>query len=110
MDENQGVPSMSEMLNQLQLMQSQIEAAQEALAQDTVEVSSAGGGLKVVMSGTQTLKSIEIAPELVETGDVALLQDAILSAINQALEKAQALAVERMGNLASGLGGGGTVD
>jgi DNA-binding YbaB/EbfC family protein len=107
MDKGMGVPSMDDMLGQLKAMQAQIEEAQTALAEDTVEVSAGGGGLKVVMSGTQVLKRIEIAPELVETGDVALLEDAIMAAVNQALQESQALAVKRLGPLAGAMGGGG---
>jgi DNA-binding YbaB/EbfC family protein len=107
MDKGMGVPSMDDMLGQLKAMQAQIEEAQTALAEDTVEVSAGGGGLKVVMSGTQVLKRIEIAPELVETGDVALLEDAIMAAVNQAIQESQALAVKRLGPLAGAMGGGG---
>jgi DNA-binding YbaB/EbfC family protein len=102
-----GIPGMEDMLNQLQSMQAQIERAQAALAEDTVEVTAGGGGVKVVMSGTQILKEIKIDPAILEAGDVALIEDAVLTAINQALEKSQALAVERLGPLAGALGSGG---
>jgi len=59
------------------------------------------------MSGTQILKEIKIDPAILEAGDVALIEDAVLTAINQALEKSQALAVERLGPLAGALGSGG---
>jgi hypothetical protein len=107
MDDGMGVPGMEDMLNQLQSMQAQIEKAQAALAEDTVEVTAGGGGVKVVMSGTQILKEIKIDPAILEAGDVALIEDAVLTAINQALEKSQALAVERLGPLAGALGSGG---
>lgn len=107
MDKGLGVPGMDDMLSQLQAMQAQIEEAQTALAEDTVEVSAGGGGIKVVMSGTQVLKRIEIAPEIVETGDVAMIEEAIMIAVNQALTESQALAVKRLGPLAGAMGGGG---
>ncbi|MGA9190515.1 MAG: YbaB/EbfC family nucleoid-associated protein [Anaerolineales bacterium] len=107
MDDGMGIPGMEDMLNQLQSMQAQIERAQAALAEDTVEVTAGGGGVKVVMSGTQILKEIKIDPAILEAGDVALIEDAVLTAINQALEKSQALAVERLGPLAGALGSGG---
>jgi DNA-binding YbaB/EbfC family protein len=104
MDEEMGMPSMGDMMDKLQEMQSQIEAAQTALAEDTVEVTAGGGSVKVVMSGTQMVRRIEIAPDLLEAGDVALIEDAILTAVNEALQKSQALAVERLGGLAGGMG------
>lgn len=107
MDDEMGIPGMEDMLNQLQSMQSQIERAQAALAEDTVEVTAGGGGVKIVMSGTQILKEIKIDPALIEAGDAALIEDAVLTAVNQALEKSQALAVERLGPLAGTLGSGG---
>jgi DNA-binding YbaB/EbfC family protein len=94
-------------MGQLKNMQALIAETQAALAEETVETSAGGGAVKVVMTGTQVCRSVEIDPGVFEAGDVELLQDAVLTALNQAIEASQALAAERLGPLAGGLGGGG---
>jgi len=59
--------------------------------------------VKVIMTGDQVCKSIEIDPELLKEDDIALVQDMILAAVNGALDASRALASERMGPLAGGL-------
>jgi DNA-binding YbaB/EbfC family protein len=96
---------MSKMLQQVQQLQAQMEKAQEELAQETVEASAGGGMVTVKVSGDLTIKSIAIAPEAVDPGDVELLQDMVLAAINEALRSAQELASAKLGGIAGGLGG-----
>jgi DNA-binding YbaB/EbfC family protein len=91
------------MMQQIQKLQEQMVKTQEALGDETVEVSVGGGVITVVMSGHQVLRSIAIKPEAVDPEDVEMLQDLILAAINEALEKSQALAAEKMGALTGGL-------
>jgi hypothetical protein len=84
-------------------MQQQMAEAQEALGDETVEVSVGGGVVTVVMTGHQKVKSIKIAPELLDEEEVEMLQDLIVSAVNQAVDASQELAAEKMGSLTSGL-------
>lgn len=91
------------MMQQLQRMQEQLEQAQEQLANETVNNSAGGGAVKVVVTGDQRFLSIEIEPTLLQEGDVEMLQDLILSAVNGGLEAARKLQAERMGPLAGGL-------
>jgi len=93
------------MLGQLQAMQQQMAEVQEQLGNETVEASAGGGAVSVVMTGHQALKSIAINPEVVNAEDVELLQDMIIAAVNEAVEKSRALAEERIGPLTGGLGG-----
>ena len=88
---------------QLQAMQQQMAETQEALGDETVEVSVGGGVVTVIMTGHQKLQSIKIAPELLDEDEVDMLQDLIVSAVNQAVDASQELAAERMGSLTSGL-------
>jgi len=81
-------------LKQIQELQAKIVEAQEALGQETVSVSAGGGAIKVVMSGDQRVKSIEIEPAVLE--DVEMLQDLIIAAINEAIERSQQLAADKM--------------
>jgi hypothetical protein len=88
---------------QLQAMQQQMMETQEALGEKTVEVSTGGGMVRVVMNGHYKLESITINPEVVDPDDVELLQDMVLAAINEAVEGAQKLAEEDMGAITGGL-------
>ena len=78
-----------------------LQKVQEELETLTVEGSSGGGVVKVVMTGKQTVESVEIAPEAAE--DVEMLQDLVTAAVNDALSKSQAMASEKLGVLTGGL-------
>lgn len=91
------------MAQQIQKLQEEMLKAQEALGEETVEVTVGGGAVKVVMTGHQRLQSITIDPQVVDPEDVEMLQDLILAAVNEGLDRAQALAAERLGALTSGL-------
>jgi len=93
------------MMQQIKAMQDQMQAIQAKLEEETVTASAGGGVVKVTMSGTQHCKAVEIDPELLKDGDVEMLQDLIVSAVNLAQEKASQLANERMGPVAGGLSG-----
>ncbi len=88
----------------LQSLQQRMEQAQAALANDTVEVSAGGGAITVVMTGQQKIQSVKLSPDVVNADDVELLQDLIVAAVNEAIEKSQQLATSRMGELTGGLG------
>ena len=93
------------MMGQLRKMQEQMAAVQAQLAEETVSVTVGGGAIKVTMTGAQVCTGVEIDPELLKDVDAEMLQDMVLSAVNMALDKSRALAEERMGPLAGGLGG-----
>ena len=78
-------------LKQAQQMQARLAKVQEELETETVEASSGGGAVKVVATGKQTIDSIEIDPIAVDPEDVDILQDMILSAVNDALSQSQEL-------------------
>jgi DNA-binding YbaB/EbfC family protein len=91
------------MLAQLQKLQDEMAKTQEKLNDETVEVTVGGGMVKAVMNGHQKLMSLTIAKEAVDPDDVEMLQDMVVAAINEAVEKSQGLASERMGALTGGL-------
>jgi nucleoid-associated protein EbfC len=93
-----------DMRQQIQKIQEQMLQSQEALGDRTVTVTAGGGVIEVVMTGHQRLESITIDPEVVDPEDVEMLQDLIIAAVNEAIEKSQALAAEQMGALTGGLG------
>ncbi len=91
------------MMGQLQKLQEQLQNAQAQLAEETVTGTSGGGAVKVIVTGDQHCKGIEIDPELLKDADVEMLQDMILAALNNGLDASRALAAERLGPLAGGL-------
>jgi DNA-binding YbaB/EbfC family protein len=88
---------------QLQAMQKQMLEAQEALGDKTVEITSGGGAVRVVMTGHQKLQSITIDPEVVNPEDVEMLQDLIMAAVNEAVDASQNLAADELGSITGGL-------
>jgi DNA-binding YbaB/EbfC family protein len=100
-------PNMQNMLKQVQKMQQDMMAAQEALKNEEVEASAGGGMVTVKISGDLVVKSVTIDPGAVDPDDVELLQDMVLAATNEALRSAQELAATRMGGVAGGLDLGG---
>jgi nucleoid-associated protein EbfC len=100
-------PNMQQMLKQVQKMQAEMVAAQEALKDEVVEASAGGGMVTVKVSGDLDVKSISIDPEAVDPEDVELLQDMVLAAVNEGLRAAQELASKKLGGITGGLGGPG---
>ncbi len=91
------------MTGQLQKLQEEFAKTQQRLGEESVEVAVGGGMVKVVMNGNQKLLSVAISPEAVDPEDVEMLQDMILAAVNEAIERSQGLAADKMGALTGGL-------
>ena len=96
-------PQGGNMMQQLQKLQQQIETTQAELAEETVAATVGGGAVKIVVTGDQRCRSIELDVSLLEEGDVEMLQDLLLTAINSALDQSREMAAERLGPLAGGL-------
>ena len=92
---------MQKMLKQAQQLQAKMEQIQKDLEKETVEATSGGGAVTVVISGHQVVQSVKIEPEAAE--DTEMLQDLVLTAMNEALRKSQELAQQRLGELTGGL-------
>jgi hypothetical protein len=90
------------MLRQVQQMQERVNKMQAELEHETVEATSGGGVVRAVATGTQKLVSVTIDPGATE--DVDMLQDLVLAAVNEALEKSRELAAKKMQALSGGLG------
>ena len=93
-------------MKQAAKMQRQMQEAQEQLADQLVEASSGGGAVKVTASCDGAVKSIKIDPEAVDTDDMSMLEDMVLGAVNQALDKGRETQAAEMGKLTGGMGGG----
>ena len=92
------------MRQQIMKLQEQMLETQESLGEETVTASAGGGVVQVVMTGHQRVQSVTIDPEVVDPGDVEMLQDLVMAAVNEAIELSQAMTAERMGALTGGLG------
>ena len=90
-------------MRQAQELQAKLAKAQEELAQASIEASSGGGAVTVTVNGQQQVLSVKISPEAIEPDDVEMLEDLVMTAVNEALTKAQKMAAERMGKLTGGL-------
>ncbi len=94
-----GIPSQASLMRQIKKMQEDMEAAQAALGDETLEVSAGGGAVTIVITGHQVVKSLTINPEAIDTSDdewLTDLQDLLVAAVNRAVEESQAYAAERM--------------
>jgi hypothetical protein len=91
------------MLREAQQLQAKMMKIQEELGNETVEATAGGGAVKVVITGHLKLRSVEISPEVVDPDDVEMLQDLVLATVNEAIEKAQQLASQRLGALTGGI-------
>jgi nucleoid-associated protein EbfC len=87
-----------------QQMQAQIAQAQEELKETTLEATAGGGAVKIVITGAQEVRSVEIDPSAVDPDEVEMLQDLVLSAVNEAVGRSKELERERMAGIAGGMG------
>lgn len=87
MNENE----LNQMLSQVQKMQTDMLAAQDALAGETVEASAGGGAVKAVVTGDLERKSASIDPGVVDPGDVEMLEDLVVAAVGEATRMARRL-------------------
>jgi DNA-binding YbaB/EbfC family protein len=97
----------NQMMKQVQKMQADMAAAQDALDELTVEGSAGGGVVTVVVSGAGQVQSVHISPDVVDPDDVEMLEDLVLAAVGDGLRRAQDLAAEKMGGVTGGLDLGG---
>ena len=98
-----GMPNMGQIMKQAQKFQTKMAKLQEELSDKRVEASAGGGMVTVVANGGQDVLSISIDPEVVDPDDVEMLQDLIMAAVNDALNKAKAMMNEEMGQLTKGM-------
>ena len=98
-----GGGNMAGMMKKVQKLQQQMAKMQDDLKKQTVEVSSGGGVIKVVMNGEKQVESLIIDPAAVDPQDVEMLQDLISAAINESIKKVDDMMASEMGKLTNGL-------
>ncbi|MBQ6679083.1 MAG: YbaB/EbfC family nucleoid-associated protein [Lachnospiraceae bacterium] len=97
--------NMNNLMKQAQRMQRQMEEQQAELEQKEFSATVGGGAVTAVVSGKKELKTIELQPEVVDPDDIEMLQDLIVSAVNEALQAADAASEELTSKLTGGMGG-----
>jgi nucleoid-associated protein EbfC len=93
-----------DLMRQVEQMQQRMAQAQEEIAAATVEGSAGGGVVTVTMTGDQEMRAVTIKPEAVDPEDVETLQDLVLAAVNDALQRSKELQAERLSEVTGGLG------
>ena len=96
-------PNMGNLMKQAQKMQADMARVQEELKSESVEASAGGGMVKVTMTGDLQVKSVSIDPAAVDPDDVAMLEDIVAAATNEALRQAQELAGSKMSAVTGGM-------
>jgi len=103
-------PEQMKMLRQIQKMQSDMEAAQDALEHETVEAGAGGGVVKAVVNGHGDLQRITIDASVVDPDDIETLEDLVVAAVTEGVRQARELQQRRMGEITGGLNLGGAGD
>lgn len=102
-----GMPSgmnMNNLMKQAQKMQKQMEETQAELDSKILEITSGGGAVKIIITGKKEIKEITINKDVVDPDDVEMLQDLIMTAVNEAIRQADDMANAQMGKITGGMG------
>ncbi len=105
--EESPLPDLGALLSRLGEVQQGLQQAQESAAAQIVEGTAGGGAVRVRVSGGLNFESVTIDPSVIDAGDVGMLEDLVLAAVRDAVERAHALAEDVLGGLGFGGGLGG---
>ena len=97
------LPGIGDLFKQAQDLQAQLQRVQEEAAARTVEASAGGGMVRATVNGRLELVRLQIEPAALAGGDVEMLQDLVIAAVNQALRSAQQQMADEMSKLTGGL-------
>lgn len=98
-----GGNNMGQMMKQVQQMQKKMEDAQREIEETKVIATSGGGMVEVEANGKKQIISIKIDPEAVDPEDVEMLQDMVLTAVNDAISQVEKLSEEKLGKITGGM-------
>lgn len=95
---------MGNLAKMAQQMQAQMAQVQAELRDTTIETTTGGGAIRIVITGAQEVRSVEIDPGAVDPAEVEMLQDLIVAAVNDAIARSKQLAEEKMATVAGSMG------
>ena len=98
-----GSQNMDSMIHQAKKMQDQITVLQEDIEQRTFDATAGGGAVSVTITGKKTIQSITLDPEMVKEGDVEMMQDLIISAVNEAVNTVEETTEKEMSKITGGV-------
>jgi len=98
--------NLAAMMKQAQAMQTRMQEVQDEVAQQTVEASAGGGMVTVTANGKGEIQSVKIDPSLIKDGDIEMLEDLVLAAVNEAHRRADEMMKSALSRIAGPLGGG----
>ena len=98
---NQG--NMAGMMKKVQKLQADMAKLQDELKKRTLEVSTGGGAVTLVITGEKEVQSIKISPAAVDPEDVEMLQDLLIAAFNEGVKKVDEMTTSEMGKLTGGM-------
>ena len=98
-----GSQDMNSMIHQVRKMQDQITALQEDIEQRTFDATAGGGAVAVTVTGKKTIQSITLKPEVVDPEDIEMLQDLIISAVNEAIANVEETTENEMSKITGGV-------
>lgn len=98
-----GAQNMNQVIKQAQRMQDQITELQEEIEARDFSATAGGGAVEVVLTGKKTIKSLTLKPEIVDADDIEMLQDLIISAVNEAINNIEAETEAEMGKITGGV-------
>ena len=98
-----GAQNMNQMIKQAQKMQDQITELQEDIEAREFSATAGGGAVEVTISGKKTIKSLTLKPEVVDPEDIEMLQDLIISAINEAVNNIETTTESEMSKITGGV-------
>ena len=100
---SKGFGGLGDIMKQAQELQERLGQVQEQAAAKTVEATAGGGMVTAVMNGKLELLSLRIEPDVGKSGDLEMLQDLVIAAVNQAIRNAQQMMADEMKKVTGGL-------
>lgn len=98
-----GAQNVNQMIKQAQKMQDQITELQEEIEARDFTATAGGGAVEVTLSGKKTIKELTLKPEIVDPEDIEMLQDLIISAVNEAVNNIENTTEAEMGKITGGV-------
>ena len=98
-----GGMNMNQLMKQAQKMQKQMAEMQESMSEKVLEVSSGGGAVKVTINGEKQIQSLVISPDVVDPEDVEMLQDLVMTAVNEAIRQIDESVNAQMSKITGGM-------